>query len=437
MTTSGHGEGAGHVLGRKTLGPVFACFAQLLLRHATRLGCSRLAFVARDGDLLMQVVARLLEQTGEAERPSLSYLHLSRRSTTLPARRAIGPAALAEAMAVRAGGGSWREMFEYLGLPLEPVQPILDRLGVAPDSNYPTPQAIAAIAADPDFQDFVAGEHRRQRSALADYLARMQVGWGPSAILVDIGWRGSILNNLNRSFSAEDSYRPPPGAFFGLWSEDQGPSPFPPASVGLIADMRRRRNVVEGSAWYAAFLLEAVCRADEGTTLHYEYRNGEIEPVLAEASASRQAEAGTATLANDIRQGILEYMAEHGGKATWRQSSDAELRRSAQRTLFRLAFFPTEAEIEIGTRLAHTEGHAKGWSAPLIAHHRPNPLLAPRAWLAGLSSPWRSGYVLSTGGPVLTGAFLLAESALLAMPPAMRAIVTSAARRIAGTSRKK
>lgn len=73
-----------YCLGYEHLGPILAAFARLLLDAAERDGLSHLAFVARDGDLLMKVTSVLCQALPEEERPRLSYLHLSRRALVKP-----------------------------------------------------------------------------------------------------------------------------------------------------------------------------------------------------------------------------------------------------------------------------------------------------------------------------------------------------------------
>lgn len=430
-------DAVAHSLGRDALGPAFVAFAHLLLRHARRRGHHRLAFVARDGDLLLRTVTQLSETSGGSDRPELAYVYLSRRATALPARPQVDAFALAEALAARAGQGTLREALDFLGIPLPIAAPVLDRLGIDAGSPCREGSVLTALLADRHFQAAVAGERDRQRDTLAAYLVQEGVGWGPPTLLVDIGWRGSILWNLEQAFVTQPRFQIPAGAFFGLWSEDGRVGSLPPDSVGLVSDVRRRRNVVEGAAWYAAFLLEAVCRANEGTTVGYAARQGRIEPVLAGESASRRREEATADLAQTIREGILDFVTDSAGDPRWQKASDVELRRIAQHALLRLACFPSADEIAVGAQLVHTEGHAEDWSASLIAADRPHPLRTPRRWLAGLASPWRAGYVRSTGGPLLAGGFLLAESLLLALPPAARGTLTTLARRMASIGERR
>ncbi len=271
-----------------------------------------------------------------------------------------------------------------------------------------------------------------EKALLAAYLEQENIGTSAATLLVNIGWRGTIPANLQAAFAGKAAFVAPAGVFLGLWSESGPPTRLPAGSVGLLADIRRQRNIFEGAAWYAAFLLEAVCRADEGTTLGHELRDGKVVPFLADATTSRRAEAQAASLVAEIRRGIMDYIDEHGADAAWSAASDAQLRRQAQRSLLRLACFPTAEEIAIGARLVHTEGQAPDWWVHLIdPNATANPLLAPRRWLTGLASPWRTGYIRHTGGPILAAAYLCLESILLASPPHFRALLAQLARRTA------
>ena len=423
---------AAYKLGYCELGSVFTCFSHLLLRHARHLGSKRLAFVSRDGDLLMRCTTRLAEQIGHTDWPAMSYVHVSRQTSFLPALEVIDKSVLDAALALRGQRSTLAEALTYLGMPLAPIASTLARLSIQPERADLAPGAISLLVSDEQFRFAVRQEHGRQKALLGAYLAQERIGAGVDTLLVDVGWRGSILSNMKNAFSGTPGFEPPAGAYFGLWSEGKPLSEFPRGTVGLIADVRRRRNVLEASAWFAAFLLESVCRANEGTTVGYEIRGSRILPILAGDSEGRRTEEQVAPLVAEIRHGIMCYLEEHGTTNDWLDAPSDLLRRRAQRSLLRLACFPRASEIAVGTRLVHTEGHTPNWSLPLIDSAGTGPLSHPRRWLAGLASPWRAGYIRHTGGPLLAAGFLLLESALLVASPHVRSLVSRTARRMAG-----
>ncbi|WP_291997710.1 hypothetical protein [Candidatus Accumulibacter sp. ACC012] len=412
--------------GHATLGPVIASFALLLIREAGRRKLHRLAFVARDGELLWKATQRLLHGLPAQPALDLVYIYLSRQATAPAALDTMDAAAFKAASAVRAGPLTVGKLLEFHGLGGNGLIDQLEKHKLAMDTGISSSSMLSGLFADEGFQAEVATMIAEQKKLLLTYLSQQGIDAGSSTGLVDIGWRGSIQSNLSKVVPGIL-----PGFYFGLWSEGSSPDTLPPTALGLISDQRRGRYLREGAAWHVAHLLEAICRAHEGTTLSYCEMDGRVVPLLA-ADHIRRAEIASDASANDIRTGILDRIEELARDTSWNCQSDNELRRGAQNSLFKLAFFPSAAAIVVGKSLVHTEGHAGGWSAPLIAPGPYRPFTAPRQWLAGLASPWRSGYVCATGGKGFAWLFLGMEAVLASLPPQMRCLLVNLMRRFAG-----
>lgn len=423
-----------HLTGVRTFGPIFAAWCQLLLREARERRLQELYFVARDGFLLKQVTESFVATDVTA--PHLSYLHLSRRATMLPTRNGTNIDSVREALSQRAGKPNLGSLLEFHGVGEAAYLPVLRRVGLDPLTSIVSAAQGLAILDRWDILDLIDAEATRQRVALSDYLVeRHRVGIRPFA-LVDVGWRGSIQNNLAPLLASIGGLLPPVGLYLGLWREDGAVTLLPKDAAGLAGDMRRGRNLFECAPWQASLLLEAVCRDNTGTTLGFQMTDDGGEPILCDASATaRQAEMESGLLAASVRDGVLEYIGSRVHAEPWLNADTTTLRRKLQHLLLRLAFFPDATEIALGARLVHTESHDRYWSNSLIATERPNPLLKPRLWLAGLASPWRAGYVRASAG--LAGAVLYAagEAILVATPPAVRANLQKSARSLAGLHR--
>jgi len=384
-------------LGHDVLGPVLAAFGRLLLDESKRDGITRLAFIARDGHLLREVTAALRIP----DAPALDYVHFSRVSTSLPGAMIT----LEEVTSIRAGTPTVGDLLSYYALGDAGFD--LAKHGLTRESPI---AECRALLNDPSFLQQVRGARESQRELLAAYLHQQHLD-EPGTALVDLGWRGSIQHALGQAFP---EMRPLRCYNLAYWHE-LGCRPFPDGVMtGILSDCRKARTVVEGAAYYVSILLEAICRAPHGTVLGYRRDDdGRVTPILAGDSPQRRSELAGEQWREPIRQGILEFIArnaEHDGGVP------PGLRRAAQRQLFRLAFFPTRDELEAVSGLAHTEGHVTAWSRPLIDEQRPSPLFAPRRWLGGLTSPWRSGYVMASGGRVLASLFVALESLLVAFP---------------------
>lgn len=407
-------------LGRLVLGPVFAAFAHLLLKEAGENGVGQLAFVARDGDLLMRVTECLAAGTARYSAPECSYLYLSRISTALPGQVDFQQGALPEFFSIRAGGYTPRGFLTYFGLDPDKYLPHLARHGLAPETPINLPDELAPLVRDPDFLLIVAGDRQRQIELLGAYLRQERILDNPHCALVDIGWRGSISTSLAHAFR-RDGLGPPEICFLlGYWNEFDA-APTGNRIQGVLTDQQRGRSILEGAAHYLAMPLEAISRAEHGTVLGYR-RNSEgmVVPILSAALPQRCAEEQDHECREQIRHGILDFVKHDAVNYLASNRDSGRLRRDAQKRMIRLAFFPGMEEIRAVKHLAHTEGHVGSWHALMLDQDRPSPYKNPRRWLAGLASPWRGAYIAATGRFPASVLYFLSEAVLAAYPNCKR-----------------
>lgn len=415
-----------HRFGQQTLAPVFSAFALLLLLQARERNICHLAFVARDGLFLRQVTETLIHALAWPDAPRLGDVHLSRLSTNLAgwnAGEALGESAYTEARGVRGGEFTLDAFLRYYGLD-SAAAPLAILPGLQRDTPLANYAQVAPLLQSPAFRQFFQAARQQQLGLLKRYLAEQGLlsasNGAPKSALVDIGWRGTIPAALDRAFNQDSDYHPLPCFYLGYWHE-LGCRPQAEGRItGLLADYRKGRHIKEGAAYYLSLLLEAVCRPNQGPTLGYALEAHGIVPLTAhhapsEIETTSQAQSGA------IRKGILVGVAALG--QDWRSAlPDPEtLRHQAQGQLHQLAFYPPGDAIALAQTLCHTEGHYGNWATPLLPSPIPHlPWLHPKAWLAGLSAPWRSGYIAASSGPVLARLLYGLEAALLIMPTEVR-----------------
>ncbi len=254
-----------------------AYFAHLVLLRADRDVVDGLAFVARDGDLLLEVARILQPAVPVLHRPALRYVYLSRRSTALPGRGALDAGAVAEALAVPAGGASVHGLFASVGLDPADFLPALQRAGLDAATTgigpYDEDARVRRLVDDPELRQSVSAAAAEQREALEAYLRQEGFFDGRRIALVDVGWRGSTQDALLAAFGGESGLASLRGYYLGLWADPvvEGPKGLE-AKEGLISDFRRGRTTREGAAWYLSLLLESVCRASHGPVTGYAQR---------------------------------------------------------------------------------------------------------------------------------------------------------------------
>jgi FMN phosphatase YigB (HAD superfamily) len=385
----------GFQVGYRTLGPIIVAFTRLVLHRAAIEGVRRLLFVARDGDLPCEVACRFMDSPLAEHKPELVYIHLSRRAVACAladlSRAAIDEDAMrrviASVRAVRGEGTLLERMCSYLGLPRDDVYREAQRLGLR-NGNA---EDIELLLRDPQSAVTLQRAIRQARETLIQYLRQVKV-FDRGSALVDIGWRGSIQSTL-AEIAAAEGLPAPCGYYLGLWNEG-GALEIAGTAHGVLCDQRKSRGILEGAAWHAAFLLEAVCRADHGMVTGFaRSAQGDVTPVHTEQGSTRAAEQRSEVARKRIRDGVLAYVDWFAQEPVVPPIAGA-LRRAAQKRLLRLAFFPSQVERAVGHNLYYTEPTSDDWACSLI-------MSAGRGFkarLAGVRSPWKGGYFREAGG---------------------------------------
>ena len=432
--TSGSSYEARYQLGNEVLAPALVCFAWLLMLAAKRDGLTRLAFVARDGALLLEVFKRVSRQLHWTP-PALDYIYLSRISTALPAQTDFGLPALHFAHQVRAGTSTVESLFAFFGMEVADIAAAMNDHGLTADTPVTDLARLGDLIDDPRVKDWVAAQRCLQSSLLRSYLKQHEVIGNPHCALVDIGWHGSIPIWLARAFPDVVQDVPIRACYLGHWSQSDQATPPTINITGLLCDGNRSRSVLEAAPRYLTCVLESICRANHGTVTGYLMGDdGRVSPVLADNAIDANPENSAQGWREPIRQGILDGIPAACRRFALREENANRIRREVNGRLFRLAFFPRKDELMAAAGLVHTEGHRAQWSRPLIDATLPHPILSPRRWLAGMASPWRSGYVAASGGVIFAALFVLVESVLLLIPNRRRQGIERFARRLGGLS---
>jgi FMN phosphatase YigB (HAD superfamily) len=409
-------------VGYQTFGPILVAFSRLLIDHARRDGMRRLFFVARDGDLLMRLTQTVLREQETifpeglplAGEFSLHYLHLSRRSLAcaLPELQRLGIEAdaaervLTTLKGIRGVGSALESLQSYYNAPAELLMLHARRL----HAERGTESDVRRLLCDKEAGADLAEAFRPMKERVRRYLVGEGVLCEHSA-LVDIGWRGSLQKILQLE-SRGWNLPAPQGYYLGIWNEDS--QSFPEGATGLITDQRRGRGLLEGAAWHAAFLLEAVCRARHGIVSGFaESEGGRIEPVHVEGGGTREAEREAERTQIRVQNGVFAYAEWFARTHPLTVTDEVSLRQAAQRRLHRLAFFPTKDQRDLGRLLVHSEPTSDGSALYLIA----SPEAGLSGWIAGLRSPWKGGYLRANGGGIAAVIYCAIEGLVSYLPP--------------------
>ncbi len=257
----------------RAIGTVFGNYLVWLGRAAACTGAPRLHFLSREGAWLAGHYARLrqLHPSGHTW-PEPAALAVSRRSTFLPSLPDISPASLAPLLAQYREASAAAVLLSLgLDLPLPGTPP-----GPAVNLPLDRPWAEAGVAASILGDPWIAAtlERRRavQREALLRYLVQEQAAdRGPLAV-VDIGWRGTIQDNLARLMPT----RRVVGHYLALHPQLLPPLPNT-EKYGFILSQADPHRLARRLRFVAP--LEFVASGTMPSTLGYELNGGNARPV--------------------------------------------------------------------------------------------------------------------------------------------------------------
>lgn len=180
--------------------PLFVGFALFIAESSLRDKVEHLYFQTREGEFFLRVYQAMFPDMRLAglALPPASLLEVSRLSTFAAT---LEHASIDELMRVwrLVQRQSMRGLFQTLGLDIEPHLAVLQRVGLLPEQVIDMPGSdsrVQQLFADPQFVQTLRVHASEKRALLQAYLQQQGLSDAGSAGIVDIGWRGTIQDNL-------------------------------------------------------------------------------------------------------------------------------------------------------------------------------------------------------------------------------------------------
>jgi hypothetical protein len=385
-----------HRIGRDILGPALCLHIHRLIRVVDEERMGRLFFLAREGHLLKRIYDKLVT-LHRGPRPAYAYLHVSRRSTALPSVRTLGPREIDLALSGPHASGLWSVLRAFNLADREVLERIRD-VGIeelAARVHDPAHDpAVARLLDDEGFQLLVRRRADEARDRLLRYLHQEGLFLERQVALVDIGWCGTIQDNLARATATVAAAPELRGLYFGLYCDERGRGARQ-AKRGLVYDWRHDRGLRGRAPLHFMQIFEEACRPAEGMTLDYVIEGDAVLPVCQSAGAEREAELRSHAAVVELQAGILAAADHHLDRFIDATGTLLDgLRTDVQRDLERLIFLPTSEELRALGELCSVED----WAGSGFAR-----------------SCWKPGYLAATGGRPLCALFRQYERAKLAV----------------------
>nr|VFK39508.1 MAG: hypothetical protein BECKSD772F_GA0070984_104114 [Candidatus Kentron sp. SD]VFK44546.1 MAG: hypothetical protein BECKSD772E_GA0070983_103914 [Candidatus Kentron sp. SD] len=165
-------------------------------------------------------------------------------------------------------------LFEILGIDPDNFHSLLGQLDLSLEEMIIYPQndsRIAKLLDDPTFSSAVFANLVEKKAIIKTYLE--QQGYAPEKKIgvVDIGWRGSIQDNLARIVPECESV----GYYLGLYASDD--RQLPNTTKHAFGPDRRYEKYPESFETYEP--LELLCNSSNGSVVGYQDKNGAIFPL--------------------------------------------------------------------------------------------------------------------------------------------------------------
>ncbi|MBU0640347.1 MAG: HAD hydrolase-like protein [Planctomycetes bacterium] len=339
------------------LAPAFIAFTLNVIEQARRQKLERLFFLSREGLTFLRMYRRVVRAWGLAdELPPAVYVGVSRHATFLPSLDGLDLDRL-HRLWRQYDRQSLNRLLHNLNLPAEEFRPLAARCGFsdfdAPITDPHTHEPFQAFLADAEVQRRFREHRDRARELLRRYLRGKGFFDVPAAGLVDIGWKGSIQDNLVRAVRGCDDCPVIHGLYFGLVhiAEDDLPGAH---KHGFLADTRRG-DWIEQVVFRNGPVFEMFSSAPHGGVIGYRplaSRPEQVKPVIKAALVEQQ---NFRSYAATVLAGVEDYLREYLALAPLLSVDSAALRLCVLDQLRRYILYPTGREARAFLRYSHAE----------------------------------------------------------------------------------
>lgn len=338
------------------IAPLFVGFCLEIAEQALIQNSELIAFFTREGEFFMRLFQELFADDCCAGNrlPPVQLLEVSRLSTFCASLRDISTTEMMRVWTLYSTQ-SMQGLASTLGLDVALLDPILSRhnLDLLSPIQYPwNDPRVVELFADREFLAMVDHKRQADRKVLIQYLARMGLHAGLQRItIVDIGWRGTIQDNLAHLYSGTHFS----GIYLGLsrFLNQQ------PANVSKRAFGPDLNNAVDFSHLLDVVSpMEMICNSPHGSTIGYQ------EDPMGVTWATRLSESSENEVFDSFTRHLQDGVVE--AARIWAESTEqqgitaAELRPAALAIWDRLIRQSPMAMAEAHSALRHNEQFGVG-----------------------------------------------------------------------------
>jgi FMN phosphatase YigB (HAD superfamily) len=278
--------------------PLFLGFVLWIAEQALLQNLDRIFFLTREGEFFLRIYKILFpdNQLFGHQLPVSSELEVSRLSTF---------AASMDDVSKRELNRIWRlnqsqkvsGLFSSLGLDYNDFSDLLTEFGLTSSDVIDDPEnnpSLSKLINSETFRIAAKGKITEQRSLLSEYLKDRGINGDEKAGIVDIGWRGTIQDNLARVETTTHFH----GMYLGL-RKMINPQPDNTSKSAYAAD--ELRDADTGKLFESFAVLEMLCTSNKGSTEKYIKSEG---AVIAYRNVSEEENSSYNEFSSHFQEGV-------------------------------------------------------------------------------------------------------------------------------------
>ena len=365
------------VQGFNQFGFLFGYFMQRLAEQCKALKLKRIYFCSREGWMLKKCWELFAPwYFPQQQIPQARYLYVSRIAL---ARAMIGNTGLSqrevEVALLPAGNESFIDVCRIFGLNADEFKPYLEKKDLTVDevisqtdkgSSDASRRKLGLLLMDSDFQDLARKSARPYRDAFAAYLDDEGFFEHKDVAVVDIGWLGTIHNNLFNAIAHIDEAPNVHGYLMCATRYIDYPNLPGRYIEGLVYD-KFKFDMGGSLLEYIKDIIEEICRAPHTSLIGYDPQTNEpgldkkgFQLVFRDADdESAQAEAEQSKYYEPLQQGILNGVQAYAIAHAVLGYSSIELKPWLNFSLHRYIAFPKTDDVVRMQIKAHQDDFGK------------------------------------------------------------------------------
>lgn len=383
--------------------PIYIAFVEKIINYCTDNHINKIYFLAREGRTFLKIFNSINDN------PNLDakYLQASRRSTFLPSFKTCCWEEL-NRIWKQYSNQSPENIIRNLQLPYKSSIKIFKKYGLKSSDPISTEYKIKklkALICDQEFVEIFQKVYENQKNNLIEYLENLYFFTEKKIAIVDIGWKGSIQDNISRTISDCKNIPEIHGLYFGYVKSYNTNEP-KNIKKGLIVDS-------ESSSWYEkiAFengpLFEMSSTPNEGSTTTYKRIKNKVVPVTYQYKIEKN---NYTRYFKYVQTGIDDYVNTYKKLKPLLGSNTSNLHHFFIDEIIRFIRYPSLEEANSFLRYSHIESFGVKQLSKFNFNHRwsyilqnKNPIsIAKRIKDNFYNQFWISGIIKRTRIPLLT-----------------------------------